>query len=301
MKETFRDIKKTTLEKANIILAGIPFDKNASLGSGTSYAPAFLRALSNNIPGVTKDAKLLDKVRLFDYGDITQFESEAIATYFHRVEKEITPLIRKNALSLFIGGDHSVNIPLFKAFLSFAKHENKIPVLIHIDAHPDMMDEYLGNRLSHACPARRALDHGLKQENLTFVGLRGFEKEEVIYFNENPVIKVYLASDVHQMGIEKITNEIITKYQDDKYAIYVSYDIDANDPSFAPGTGTPEAFGLKSSDTLFITSALVALPNTYVLDIVEVSPTLDTNDVTSWLALKTMYELFYIVGEKDNA
>ncbi|MFA5660081.1 MAG: arginase family protein [Bacilli bacterium] len=297
-KLTFRDIKKTDYKDANIVFTGIPFDDNASLGKGASHAPAFLRALSENIPGVTRAAKLLDKVSLFDNGDIVRKEKESIPSYFNRVEKAVSPLFAPGKLNVFIGGDHSVNIPLFKAFLSFCDLHHKTPVLIHIDAHPDMMDDYLDNRLSHATPARRALDHGLKQENLVFIGLRGFEREEVVYFNENPAITVYLAGDVRRLGTSPIIESVTKRFQSDEYAIYVSYDIDANDPAYAPGTGTPEAFGLKSLDTLRLTSAFVALKNTYAIDFVEISPPLDVNDMTSWLALKTLYELFYIQGEK---
>ena len=298
MEDFFRDITKTNLENANVVLVGIPFDKNASLGKGASYAPLYLRSLSKNIPGVSKDAKVLDKVRLFDYGDIKEKGNESVIKYFVRVEKEVGPLFNKKHLSLFLGGDHSVNIPLFKAFLSFCKQEGKTPVLIHIDAHPDIMDEYLGNAYSHATPTRRALESGLEKDNLVFIGLRGFEVEEVHYFNENKDIKVYLASDVKKEGIKKISEEVISKYKSDKYALYISYDIDANDPSFAPGTGTPEAFGLSSDETLYLVNALISLKNTYALDMVEISPPLDTNDITSWLALKTIYEIFYTVGER---
>ena len=297
-KNTFRDIQKTDAKNANIIFTGIPFDDNASLGKGASFAPALMRTSSGNIPGVTRDAKLLTKVRLFDNGDLCRATDETIPAFFNRVEKEVTPLFNKDKLNVFIGGDHSVNIPLFKAFLNFTKAVGKIPVLIHIDAHPDMMDNYIGNHLSHATPARRALDNGLKQENLVFIGLRGFEVEEVNYFKENPAITVYLASEVRKIGVNAVIESVISRFKDDKYAIYVSYDIDANDPAYAPGTGTPEAFGLKSSETLRLTSSFVALKNTYAIDFVEISPPLDINDITSWLALKTLYELFYIQGEK---
>lgn len=80
--------------------------------------------------------------------------------------------------------------------------------------------------------------------------------------------------------------------------IYLSYDIDANDPSFAPGTGTPEAFGLNSNELmLFIKELFINLP-IKAMDIVEVSPPLDSNDITSWLSLKTLYEIFEILKKK---
>ena len=85
---------------------------------------------------------------------------------------------------------------------------------------------------------------------------------------------------------------ITNKYNSDKYLVYISYDIDANDPSYAPGTGTPEAFGLTSKETMKLITSLVRNLNVDALDIVEVAPPLDVNNITSWLALKTLYEVF---------
>ena len=96
---------------------------------------------------------------------------------------------------------------------------------------------------------------------------------------------------------ENIIKKLKKRFDNDMYEIYLSYDIDANDPSFAPGTGTPEHFGLKSVDVLkFITNMISSL-NVKVMDIVEVSPLLDVNNVTSWLVLKTLLEIFEILNK----
>jgi hypothetical protein len=81
----------------------------------------------------------------------------------------------------------------------------------------------------------------------------------------------------------------------DEYMIYLSYDIDANDPSFAPGTGTPEAFGLNSIKLMNFIKVLFKNLPIKVMDIVEISPVLDTNNITSWLALKTIYEVLGLI------
>ena len=96
-----------------------------------------------------------------------------------------------------------------------------------------------------------------------------------------------------------IIKKIFNKYKNsDKHLVYLSYDIDANDPSFAPGTGTPEAFGLNSIKLLnFIKELFLNLP-IKVMDIVEVSPVLDNNNITSWLALKTIYEILGILSNE---
>ena len=92
--------------------------------------------------------------------------------------------------------------------------------------------------------------------------------------------------------LQEIKNKI-----DDNGLVYLSYDIDANDPSFAPGTGTPEAFGLNSLTTLKIITNLFKNLPIQAMDLVEISPLLDINDITSWLGLKTMYEIFALKKE----
>ena len=165
---------------------------------------------------------------------------------------------------------------------------------------PDLhiCDEYDDSKFSHACTNRRSLDYGYENENIVMVGIRGFEEQEVIYFKNNPSLKVYTANDCFTLGISQIINEIKEKF-DDRYAIYLSYDIDINDPSFAPGTGTPEAFGLTSRMVLELIIGLFENVNVKAFDIVEVSPKLDCNDITSWLALKTMYEVFKVLISKE--
>ena len=101
------------------------------------------------------------------------------------------------------------------------------------------------------------------------------------------------------MGIDLLVKILKAKYSDEKYLIYISYDIDANDPSYAPGTGTPEAFGLTSFETTSLITSLISYLNVDTLDIVEVAPPLDVNNITSWLALKSLYEFFYSLSFKS--
>ena len=102
-----------------------------------------------------------------------------------------------------------------------------------------------------------------------------------------------------EFGFDEPLKSLFKKYKNsEKHLIYLSYDIDINDPSFAPGTGTPEAFGLSSRMVLELIMGLFENLNIKAFDIVEVSPTLDCNDITSWLALKTLYEVLNILKEK---
>ena len=87
-------------------------------------------------------------------------------------------------------------------------------------------------------------------------------------------------------------NYLIKKYSNKKYLVYLSYDIDANDPAYAPGTGTPEAFGLTNFETATLICGIVGGLNVDTMDMVEIAPPLDVNNITSWLGLKTLYEVF---------
>ena len=291
MKE-FRDLLTLKEEEANVFLVGVPFDKNASVGKGASFAPKVLRELSYDLPPLDRMGNDLRKIKLFDIGD---FKDEDFSILENRFANE---LYTKQGFHLIFGGDHSIAIASERAFFNYAKSKNKIPVIIHIDAHPDICDVYNNSKFSHACPIYRSLEYGYEDKNITLLGIRGFELQEIETFKKHPLIDVFKAQDIKLLGVERLIGYLKAKYDDDKYLLYISYDIDANDPAYAPGTGTPEAFGLTNFETMNIITSLVKEFNVDTLDIVEVAPPLDINNITSWLALKTLYEVFHEIIEK---
>ena len=286
MNKEFRDLITLNKEEADVILVGVPFDKNASVGKGASFAPKVLRELSYELPALDRSGNDLRSLKVFDNGDITTEDFDEMKLEFSN------RLFANKGFHLIFGGDHSIAIASCRAFYDYAISLNKIPVIIHIDAHPDICDEYDGSKFSHACPIFRSLEYGFKDENVVLVGVRGFEAQEIETFKKKPDLKVFKAKDVDNEGIDSVISYITNKYNSDKYLVYISYDIDANDPSYAPGTGTPEAFGLTSKETMKLITSLVGNLNVDALDIVEVAPPLDVNNITSWLAVKTLYEVF---------
>lgn len=296
MKEKeFRGLTTENFEEANVLILGIPFDKNASLGKGASLAPKVLRELSFDIPPLDMFGNLLNDTKIYDLGD---YELENFDELSDKIYKNLESI--EDKFHIILGGDHSIAIASEKAFYKKAIEEGKEPVIIHIDAHPDICDEYMGSKFSHACPIKRALDLGYKDNNITLIGVRGFEPQEIDIFKKHPMLDVYKAVDVNKLGIEPLLLLLTAKYSNPKYKVYISYDIDVNDPSFAPGTGTPEAFGLKSIDVLNLIIGLISNLNVTTMDFVEIAPPLDVNNITSWLALKTMYEIFHALEEKRN-
>ena len=220
---------------------------------------------------------------------------------FENLQKEIhDKLLTKDGFHIILGGDHSIAIASERAFYDDCLKRGKTPVIIHMDAHPDICDVYEGSKYSHACPIFRALEYGYKDENITMVGIRGFEAQEIETFKKHPKLDVFKSFDIKKLGVEALLTLLVAKYRDPQYEVYFSYDIDANDPAYAPGTGTPEAFGLTNFETVAILTGLIANLNVTCLDIVEVAPPLDVNNITSWLALKSLYEVFHTLIESNK-
>lgn len=291
----FRDLMVDNKSEANVIICGIPLDKNASVGKGASLAPKTLRELSFDLPALDMRGNLLKDTKIFDVGDFTSEDFDVLTSdVYNKVIKG-----NDDKFLFVMGGDHSIAIASEKAFYKKAMEENKEPVIIHIDAHPDICDTYHDSKFSHACPIKRAIDLGYKDKNVTLIGIRGFEAQEIETFKKHPDIDVFKAVDVNKLGVEALLTLLCAKYKDPKYMVYISYDIDANDPAYAPGTGTPEAFGLKSIDTMNLICGLIEKLNVKMMDMVEIAPPLDVNNITSWLGLKTLYEIFHTLEMKN--
>lgn len=290
----FRDLMAKSEEEANVFLCGVPYDKNASVGKGASLAPKVMRELSYDLPALDMLGNNLTKVKIADLGD---FDGDNFENLKKNIEEK---LLSKDGFHVILGGDHSIAIASERAFFDDCVKRGKTPVIIHMDAHPDICDVYDGSKYSHACPIFRALEYGYKDENITMVGIRGFEAQEIETFKKHPKLDVFKSFDIKKLGVEALLTLLVSKYRDSKYEVYFSYDIDANDPAYAPGTGTPEAFGLTNFETVAILTGLIANLNVTCLDIVEVAPPLDVNNITSWLALKSLYEVFHTLIESNK-
>jgi agmatinase len=137
---------------------------------------------------------------------------------------------------------------------------------------------------------------GLDPEHLVFVGLRSFGQEEWDFLKEHPEIPYHTARECHHRGIEAVAEEVVERLQGVQ-AVYFTLDIDGLDPAHAPGTGTPEGGGLTTRDLLELVSVVFQRLPVRALDVVEVAPPLDQTDITSFAALKVIYEAWWVVQE----
>lgn len=291
---SFRDLMTDDVLKANLVIVGIPYDKSASVGKGTALAPDKMRKLATFLPPFTKDGLDLKGFKIYDEGNFYLKKNEKS---FEALSLACKQILNFEKFTLFLGGDHATAISTEKAFSETSLKNGRIPVLLHLDAHADICDYYDGSPLSHATPVRRAIDHGIKTENIVMFGIRSYEDQEVDYLTKHPELKVYSAKDINDK-VDAIIKDVIARFSDSKYDVHLSFDIDMIDPSFAPGTGTPEHFGVESDKALKLILSLIESLNVSSMDLVEISPKLDVNDITSWLGLKILYEIFYVLKLK---
>jgi len=265
---------------------GVPFDGASSFRRGSSEAPQRIRSLTPHVAPFTEEGGSLAGLRLRDYGDTVL--GDTWESTRRSVEQAATPVL-SHPLAVFLGGDHSVTIPLVSA----ASEALDGPLgVLHLDAHLDLMDRFEGRPWSHACALRRVLDSpATSPACCAAVGIRSWLPEEVTFVEAHPELLVRTARDVRRNGIESIADAVCHPLvQAD--AVYITLDIDILDPAFAPGTGTPEAAGLTTRDLLELLRVVFERLPVRVLDLVEVSPPLDPSDITSIAAIKILYESF---------
>ncbi len=185
---------------------------------------------------------------------------------------------------IFLGGDHSITYPLFRAFAK--KHKN--PGIIVFDAHPDCVNSF--HPPSHEDWLKTLIeDKELKPENVILVATRNIDLTEKEFLEKNN-IKAYHAKHM-RYNIDGICDSIMEAAKDFD-ALYVSVDIDAVDPAFAPGTGYTEPAGMNSRDLVYMIGRIKRLKNFRAADIVEVNPEKDVNDMTVKLAAKLAVEFW---------
>ena len=279
----WRDLLVGTVDDADIVVFGIPSDENCSVGRGAALACSVMRELSESLPPYAIDRSRIPPI-LFDMGDVSGYDyTAALKMMRGGLGKKLT---------VMLGGDHSVSILTEKAYRALNEGRRG---LIHIDAHADICDFYNGSKTSHACVNMRALENGFSKEDITMIGIRSYEGQEVDFLEKNEVC-IYSSDDVIA-NADSVIDAIVAKYSDYD-GVYISFDIDSVDPAYAPGTGTPEAFGMPSSTVLYVLKRLFAALPIDAMDIVEVAPPLDVNNVTSWLALKYLLEIINLVNKK---
>jgi arginase len=260
--------RKTKIESSVPTLLGIPFDAESSYLRGAADAPKKLRealgceasnrwtetGVDLGVSGVYEDA-----------GDLDFFEEDA----FEAIENAVRDLIDGGKRPVSLGGDHSITFPIIKAV---AKKHPKLTIF-HFDAHPDLYDEFEGNRLSHACPFARIIEAGLATR-LVQVGIR--------------TINGHQREQANRFGVDVIEMRNLPAYKALKATgpAYISFDMDVLDPAFAPGISHREPGGMTVREAIAHLHAIQG--NIVGADIVEYNPARDISGVTATVAAKIL-------------
>ena len=284
---------------ADVAILGVPFDGAVSWRPGAAEAPARLREISNTSPAVSEDGDVVQGLRVADLGDVTCRGGEERSAYFARVGSRALETLTRGAAEgapflLSLGGDHSVTIPLVRAF---AESDGESFGLVLLDAHPDLFDQYEGSPLSHACPMRRALETGrLAPEHLLILGTRSYNAAELDFMREAG-IRFLPARQIARQGVGAAI-ALARQRLAGLPRVYLTLDIDVADPACAPGTGAPVAGGLTSRELIDLTRGLLEALPVAAMDMVEVAPRLDPTGATLFLALQIVFETFAVLARR---
>ena len=269
-------------ENCNIVIYGVPYDGTTSFRAGSRFGPSSIREVSNGIetycPEFDKD---LAEIKYADLGSLI-IPYGSPEPVINLVEKTSINLISKNIKPLILGGEHSISIGAVKAAYNYYSDL----ILIQLDAHADLRNDWLGSKNNHACTMRRCLE--VMPNNEFFqIGIRSGTKKE---FQELRQTKRLITFDSNK-SVASFA-KMLSLYKGKP--IYLTIDLDWFDPSVLPGTGTPEPGGFFWQDFMKIMNILKD-HQVIAADIVELAPQLDHSGISSILAAKVARSLLMIL------
>jgi agmatinase len=271
-------------------VAGIPFDIGTTHRSGARFGPAAIRQASRMLVDGDHPQRWIDPAALpvADIGDFGIALGD-IQQSLALIEQQAAGIEHLIAL----GGDHTVSLPLLRAA---AKKRGRPLALVHFDAHVDTWPDNFGQRYAHGSVFRHAIEERLIDPRRTVqIGIRSPVQKDVHDWTVAQGVTIIAAQDVHASTPADVAQRAAGVVGD--AATYLSFDIDALDPAFAPGTGTPEIGGLASWQMQAILRRLDTI-DFMGMDIVEVSPPYDVAEITALAAATVVWEYLALVGSK---
>lgn len=280
-------------ETADVAILGVPHDGGTTYQPGARFAPYHVRRVSALVQGHNPHHNLdvFARLRCIDGGNVVfpPFDRAAMRA---AVETEVRRLAAVRTAPIMIGGDHSITLPALRAL---AKRFGPLAV-VHFDAHLDLSSaEAWGDDNHHGTPIRHAIEEGLIEAGQLYQigirGPRGGAGDDAIARAQGHTI--ITADAIGEREPKRVCAELRERIA--RRPVYVTFDIDAVDPAFAPGTGTPVPGGLTAREALAMVRGLAGL-TVIGGDVVEVCPPLDHADVTSHLASHLVWELLATIA-----
>jgi agmatinase len=285
---TFLGVEQANTDAA-ICVAGIPFDLGTSNRPGARFGPAAIRQASRMLVDGDHPASWAEMGRL-DLADVGDFRiahgdipstlakiAEQAASFDHLVS---------------LGGDHTITLALLRAL---SRRKGALG-LVHFDGHVDTWPESFGLVWSHGSPFYHAIEEGLVDpRHMIQIGIRSPLHRDIFDWTVGKGVTIVTAEDVHESGPPAVAERIRAVIGD--RVSYLSFDIDALDPAFAPGTGTPEVGGLATWQARAILRRLTGL-NFAGMDVVEVSPPYDVAEITALAAATIAWDYIGLLAPR---
>lgn len=265
---------ESNFDEAEYVIFGVPYDKTSSFRIGSSEAPKEIRQASWNFETFNlKTGNDLREISIHDYGDLN-VKNDSPKNMVKKVKEFTSMILSKNKFPIALGGEHSITPGIIQAF-------PKDIAVLSLDAHIDFRQQYENEPYNHACAIRRIADH-INVKNIAVLGIRSAEKEEFEEAKKHSLFYIDVF-EIKKSGMKKALDE--TKNYLGNKQIYLTLDIDVLDLAYAPGTSTPEPFGLTSFDIIecieYFSAQLVGF------DVVEICPPYDKGQ-TALLAAKLL-------------
>ena len=289
----FRTPLGVALAETDIGVIGVPFDGGVTNRTGARHGPRAVREQStllrriNAVTGVAPFAS----ARVRDLGDCWLEQPYALEGALEEIAAFYRAVVDAGVVPLSVGGDHSISLPILRAVGAGR------PVgMVHIDAHCDTGDDYMGSRFHHGAPFRRAVEEGvLDPSRVIQIGIRGTVNDPDMWgFSTRSGMRVLAMEEFADHGWRFAAEE--ARRVAGGGPAYLSFDIDSLDPSQAPGTGTPEAGGITVLEALRLLRALRGV-DFVGGDLVEVSPPFDVGGLTAFNGASLLFEILCLLVE----
>lgn len=284
---------------ADVAIFGVPWDEGSGYRPGARFGPRSIREYSTRFSfhergvkeggywNIEDKKRYLDGIRLVDCGDQDVLYLDVEKT-FAEITDSIEKIIFAKAFPVILGGDHSVTFPVVRAFKNYSPLH-----LIHIDAHLDYNDSVEGVRLANGSPIKRVSELDFI-DKIIQIGMRGIRARQDAYEDSvsrgNQIIRM---SDFRQKGVKKVLDQIPGQGN-----LYVTIDIDALDPSIAPGTTSPDFDGMTYMEMRDLLIGIASQGSVIGFDLVEVNPFLDPAGLTQSAAVTLILQFLGAIFDK---
>ena len=275
------------LSKLDYCFCGVPWDGGTTNRPGARHGPREVRNASSLVR-LYHPVSLNSPYDIYNVADIGDcpVNPADLQDSLSKIEIFFKNINRMNTIPISIGGDHLISLPILRGL-----KKDKSVGIFQFDSHSDTWDSYFGGyKYTHGTPFRRAIEEGLVDPSkYVMLGIRGslYDPNDLKWAKDQG-ITIITIDEYYEMGLEKCIEKILKILEGSD--VYFTLDIDGIDPTFAPGTGTPEVGGFNVRETQVIIRALKKL-NFVGGDVVEVSPPFDINNMTAHVAATIAFEM----------